>query len=69
MNKQPDHPDFMTSMELKKTKFSGMRDHKMAMCYEIWVVGEMVREVSYASVVMDPMAVTKAYVEYFGIIR
>lgn len=64
--KRPDHPDFFTSAELKTSKYSGMRDNRIAMCYEIWVVGEMVKNVSYADVVKDQFAVTKAIREYFA---
>lgn len=65
--KRPNHPDFMTSAELKNSGWSGMRDHKMAMEYEIWIVGEMVKSVSYMEVAKDPFALTKAYMEYFGV--
>ena len=64
--KRPDHPDFLTSAELKEKLFSGMRDHRMAMEYEIWVVGELVKRISYKDVERDPFAITKAMMEYIG---
>ena len=65
--KRPDHPDFMTSAELKAIQFSGMRDHRMAMEFELWVVGEMARSITYREVQKDPYALSKAQVEYFGL--
>lgn len=66
--KRPGHPDFMTGDELKKSSFSGMRDNQLAMQYEIWVVGEMVKTVSHAAVRADPFALTKAMMEYFKVV-
>lgn len=63
--KRPDHPDFMTGEELKKSSFSGIRDNTIGMQYEIWVVGEMVKSVSYVEIKSDPYALTKAQMEYF----
>ena len=39
--KRPDHTDFMTSYELKKIGFSGIRNNELSGKIEIWVEGEM----------------------------
>lgn len=65
--KRPNHPDFMTGNELQKNQFSGMRDNSITMEYEIWVVGEMVKAVTYSAVRADPFALTKAMMEYFRV--
>lgn len=65
---RPNHPDFMTTSELKKAGFSGMRDNRLIQQYEIWITGDMTRAVTYLAVADDPLAVTRAYSEVFGIL-
>ena len=38
--KRPDHPDFMTSSELAKIHFSGIRHNSINDYMEFWIEGE-----------------------------
>ena len=40
--KRPNHPDFMTSGELKKMKFNGIRSNSITEDLECWIEGEVV---------------------------
>lgn len=64
--KRPNHPDFMTASELKDIEFSGIRQNNLALRWEFWILGRMEKEVSYAAVAADPLALTKAHVELFA---
>lgn len=63
--KRPDHPDFMTSEELKKKKFTGIRHNTIALRWEFWILGDMVRSVAFEAVAKDKYALTKAHIEIF----
>ena len=63
--KRPDHPDFWTSSECKTNKFSGVRRNTIALQWEFWILGDMVRTVSFQAVANDPFALTKAHVDIF----
>lgn len=65
--KRPDHPDFMTSSELKAANFSGQRVNSVTGDWELWVQGECVRRVTQAEVKRDGQAINKAMAEYFGL--
>lgn len=39
--KRPDHPDFMTSAELKKDCWSGVRNNSLTHEWEIWINGSI----------------------------
>jgi len=67
--RRPDHNDFMTTSELAKCRFSGVRDNVLASQYEIWVAGKAEVTVTYLAVAADPLALTKAYSELFGITK
>ncbi len=42
-SKRPDHPDFMTALELKKHEFSGVRTNSLSGDVEIWKFGEIAK--------------------------
>jgi hypothetical protein len=63
--KRPDHPDFWDSAECKRKEFSGIRKNDMALRWEFWILGEMVKEVTYQQVAKDEFALTKAHMEVF----
>lgn len=64
--KRPDHPDFMTSEELKKIEFTGIRNNTIGLQWEFWILGNMERAVSFQAVAKDKFALTKAHVEVFA---
>ncbi len=39
--KRPDHPDFLSSLELKQQKWSGIRSNSITQELEIWALGEL----------------------------
>lgn len=63
---RPDHTDFMTTKEFAATQKSGIRDNELAQQFEMWIVGECVFAVTYASLILDKDAFAKASKEYFG---
>lgn len=66
MENRPNHPDFMTSSELRKAKFSGMRHNSISNEMEIWIDGVMEKAVSIVEMQNDPYVLDKAYKEAFG---
>lgn len=66
--KRPNHPDFMTSSELKKAEWSGVRQNELSREWEFWIVGEIVRRVHEDVVIKDPHALTRAHMEIFGMV-
>lgn len=65
--KRPDHPDFMTSAELAKIEFSGIRHNSISGNCEIWKMGNCTKMISKAEVLMDPDAINKAMEEVFAL--
>lgn len=65
--KRPDHPDFMTSSELAAKKFSGVRYNELGQQNEFWIVGEMVKAITFAEIKADPAIMGKTHVELFGL--
>jgi hypothetical protein len=65
--KRPNHPDFMTTSELKKAEWSGIRHNSISMNCEIWVLGVVQASVSPELVEIDHRAIDKAYAEVFGL--
>lgn len=63
--KRPAHVDFMTTEEHKKNKTTGVRQNQNALQWEFWILGEMVRAVSFQEVQRDRHALTKAHYEVF----
>lgn len=66
--KRPNHPDFWTTEECKKNKLSGIRQNKMMLQWEFWILGEVVRTVHFREVAADPYALTKAHLEVFHMV-
>lgn len=63
---RPTHTDFMTSGELKKHRFTGLRRNSINLDMEIWIDGELRKSVSAIEMAYDPdTALTKAYEEAF----
>lgn len=65
--KRPNHYDFMTTSELKKTTFSGLRHNSLADNAEIWILGRLERVITFPEVQLDPLAINKAWAEVFGL--
>ncbi len=65
--KRPDHPDFMTSSELKKADWSGIRHNSITQNCEIWLLGEMKASVSPEMVELNHHAIDEAYAEVFSL--
>lgn len=63
--KRPNHPDFFTAEELKKAKFTGIRQNNIGVCWEFWILGEIVKTVTYEQVAINPKALRDAHVEVF----
>lgn len=63
--KRPDHPDFMTSSELKQIGFTGIRQNNLAVQWEFWVLGNVEKTVSFQDVARDSLALTRAHMEVF----
>jgi len=59
---RPKHNDFATTEELKKDKFSGVRNNSITSCIEIWTVGDIRASVPND----DPDALSKAFEDIFG---
>ena len=65
--KRPNHPDFMSSSELKVLKFSGLRHNSLTDRAEIWVLGNLEREITRTQILLDPMAINKAWADVFAL--
>lgn len=64
--KRPSHMDFMTSEELKKAEFSGLRANSVTEDLEIWVFGELRKRISRFAWENNPNAIADAMQEIFG---
>ena len=64
---RPNHPDFMTSSELVKIEFTGIRHNSITNDCEIWILGNLERRITKEEVLMDDKAISKAYEEVFGL--
>ena len=67
--KRPNHPDFMTSSELAKAKFSGLRRNAIALQSEIWLLGDLVVAISDEELKRNPQAVNIAMQDIFQLDR
>lgn len=67
--KRPDHNDFLTSSELKAKEFTGVRHNSLLSLHEFWILGEIVKTVTDATVARDPEALTKAHLEVFALTK
>lgn len=63
--KRPSHPDFLTTDELVKNKWSGMRMNSITGTFEIWLLGGIVKTVSLSDLDNNPHAVQDAIAETF----
>lgn len=63
--KRPNHPDFLTTEELKKIEFSGVRQNEITREWEFWLVGEIKAVLSEAAVQADNSLLAKTHVEIF----
>lgn len=65
--KRSNHPDFLTATELKAKKFSGIRHNSITGNAEIWLLGDLIREVTRAQATMNPHALDNAISEVFAL--
>ena len=65
--KRPNHPDFMTSSELKALEWSGVRQEKISGATEFWIGGEIVKLVTSEDIKLNPKAIQLAHAELFGL--
>lgn len=65
--KRPDHPDFMTSQELKAKTFSGVRNNTLSDSRELWLNGEMVLSVDNILIARIPDYWEKSYANAVGL--
>lgn len=63
--RRPNHPDFMTTSELKKEQWSGIRHNALSQNCEIWLLGEIRASVSPELVELNHHAIDEAYAEVF----
>lgn len=63
--KRPDHPDFWDIKQLRDNEFSGVRKNDIGLQWEFWILGEMVRTVSYEETAKDQFALTRAHCDVF----
>lgn len=63
--KRPDHPDFMTSTELKKAEWTGVRQNEISREWEFWIVGEIKKRIPEAEAFPDVLHA--AHIELFGL--
>ncbi len=64
--KRPNHPDFMTSSELKTAEWSGVRQNMVSREWEFWICGEIKKRVHENEVLKDPLALSHAHLQLFG---
>ena len=64
--KRPNHPDFMDASELKKAKWSGIRNNSLSGDLECWIDGEIVFFSTQMELTLDANSFQKKYGEYFG---
>lgn len=57
----------MTRLDCKREGFTGIRQCNISNNYEIWKMGEMVKEVSETAILLQPNAIEEAYAEAFGL--
>ena len=63
--KRPNHPDFMTSSELAKAEWTGVRQNEISREWEFWIVGEIKARIPEADA--TPEKLTQTHVELFGL--
>ncbi len=63
--KRPNHPDFMTSSELKKMEWTGVRQNEITREWEFWIVGEIKERVHES--VATPAKLLQVHLDLFGL--
>jgi len=61
--KRPNHPDFMTSDELRVIEFSGVRQNEVTRTWEFWIGGKIAASISEADA--TPQALAKLHTDLF----
>lgn len=56
-----------TRAECRKERFSGIRSDKVLENFEIWLLGNMVEEITSAQLAINPFAISQAYERAFGL--
>lgn len=64
---RPNHPDFMTSSELAKIEFTGIRHNSITNDCEFWILGNLEKKVTKEEVLMNGTAISRAWEEIFGL--
>jgi len=65
--KRPNHTDFMTSSELKKDKFSGVRHNSISDMQEIWILGTLSGSMAISEIAISPEKWEALYRDVFGL--
>lgn len=65
--KRSNHPDFLTSSELKAKEWSGVRKNSLSDDYEFWVAGEIIKTVPLEAVKKDAFILERTHIELFKI--
>lgn len=63
--KRPNHPDFMTSSELKAAQWTGVRQNEISREWEFWIVGEIKARIPEAEA--TPQKLHDTHIELFGL--
>ena len=64
--KRPEHTDFMTTSELKKAEWSGVRNNSISEEVECWILGEIVFKSTVAEMLLNPNDFDNKYKNHFG---
>ena len=64
---RPDHPDFMTTSELKEKEFTGIRHNSLTNDCEIWLLGSIGECVTPQQVEMNLHAIDDAMARVFAL--
>lgn len=64
---RPNHPDFLTSTELKQTQFTGIRHNSLNEACEIWLIGELMASISPEMMNLNMHAIDDAFAEVFSL--
>lgn len=63
---RPNHPDAMTSEELRKIKFHGLRNNVLSQDLEYWEMGTIVLTASKAEMLVNPNRMEEKLAEHYG---
>lgn len=65
--KRPNHLDFMTTSELKKAEFTGIRHNSLSDYMEIWILGEKKADMPKRVADANPDAWNRLYADVFAL--